>query len=411
MDRQKIFDGLLDTFEAINDEMTQHQDNEFRQSENFKPFFARLLAMGELLREMNETFEDIELEPSAFEKITRTISDLRNDLFTQKELEILNSKEPSKILDLLINTSGLRSYSIMQDYKSILSDMNEEINLNLIKLVYRAVAEKFITVRNYFVALASIELTLEFNPDSAEDYLRQGEIFKNLTLYDDAIEAYEKALKLDPHHKEAQFSLDQVIAIKESKDLATALQPLSSQQKIIDAYENRIKEIEDRLKWLREKSQQFQIGLFITLIMIWLGLYWLTYPQDSASQQVSYFLLILSISSTTLLLVSPVIWTIRRLHHDMKIERIVMEDIIRKRDILLLRLLHSGTPHSPEAREMVAKNSNLVIAHNVDRGTADILQELYSNKPAKAGDDSSANSQNTRLLSAIERLLGRQSQN
>ena len=181
MDKQEIFDGLLDSFEAINDEMAQHQDNEFRQSENFKPFFARLLAMGELLREMNETFEDIELEPSAFEKIIRTISDLRNDLFTKKELEILNSNEPSKILDLLINTSGLRSYSIMQDYKKILRGMNEEIDLNLIKLVYRAVAEEFITVRYYFVALASIELTLEFNPDSAEDYLRQGDI-KNLTL-------------------------------------------------------------------------------------------------------------------------------------------------------------------------------------------------------------------------------------
>ena len=54
MDKQEIFDGLLDSFEAINDEMAQHQDNEFRQSENFKPFFARLLAMGELLREMDE---------------------------------------------------------------------------------------------------------------------------------------------------------------------------------------------------------------------------------------------------------------------------------------------------------------------------------------------------------------------
>ena len=156
--------------------------------------------------------------------------------------------------------------------------MNEEIDLNLIKLVYRAVAEEFITVRYYFVALASIELTLEFNPDSAEDYLRQGEKFKNLTLYGDAIEAYKKALTLDPHHKEAQFSLDQVIAIKESKDLATALQPLSSQQKIIDAYENRITEIEDRLKLLRKRSQQFQIGLFITLIMLWLCLFYLTYP-------------------------------------------------------------------------------------------------------------------------------------
>ena len=62
MDKQEIFDGLLDSFEAINDEMAQHQDNEFRQSENFKPFFARLLAMGELLREMDETFEDIKLE-------------------------------------------------------------------------------------------------------------------------------------------------------------------------------------------------------------------------------------------------------------------------------------------------------------------------------------------------------------
>ena len=97
MDKQEIFDGLLDSFEAINDEMAQHQDNEFRQSENFKPFFARLLAMGELLREMDETFEDIKLERRAFEKITRTISDLRNDLFTQTELKILNSNEPSKI--------------------------------------------------------------------------------------------------------------------------------------------------------------------------------------------------------------------------------------------------------------------------------------------------------------------------
>ena len=40
--------------------------------------------------------------------------------------------------------------------------MNEKIDLNLIKLVYRAVAEEFITVRYYFVALARIELTLEF---------------------------------------------------------------------------------------------------------------------------------------------------------------------------------------------------------------------------------------------------------
>ena len=73
--------------------------------------------MGELLREMDETFEDIKLERRAFEKITRNISDLRNDLFTQTELKILNSNEPSKILNLLINTSGLRSYSIMQNYK------------------------------------------------------------------------------------------------------------------------------------------------------------------------------------------------------------------------------------------------------------------------------------------------------
>ena len=128
-------------------------------------------------------------------------------------------------------------------------------------------------------------------------------------------------------------------------------------------------------------------------------------------QQVSYFLLILSISSTILLLASPFIWTIRRLHHDMKIERIVMEDTIRKRDIMLLRLLHSGNSNTDRAREMIDRNSHLVIAHNAERGTADILQELYSNKPAKAGDDSSTNSQNTRLLSAIEKITGRQSQN
>ena len=87
-----------------------------------------------------------------------------------------------------------------------------------------------------------------------------------------------------------------------------------------------------------------------------------------------------------------------------------MEDTIRKRDIMLLRLLHSGNPDSPEAIEMIAKKSHLVLAHNADRGTANILQELYSNKSASTGDDSSSNSQLARLLSAIERLLGRQSQ-
>ena len=88
-----------------------------------------------------------------------------------------------------------------------------------------------------------------------------------------------------------------------------------------------------------------------------------------------------------------------------------MEDTIRKRDILLLRLLHSGKANTNRARALIAKNSRLVINHNAERGTADILQELYSNKPAKAGDDTSANSQNTRLLSAIEKITGRQSQN
>ena len=127
-------------------------------------------------------------------------------------------------------------------------------------------------------------------------------------------------------------------------------------------------------------------------------------------EPLSHFILICSASSTTLLLVSPLFWATRRLHHDMKIERTVLEDIIRKRDILLLRLLNSGNPNSPQAREMIDRNSRLVIAHYAERGTANILQELYSNKPTKAGEDSSANSQLVRLLSAIERLLG-QSQN
>ena len=48
----------------------------------------------------------------------------------------------------------------------------------------------------------------------------------------------------------------------------------------------------------------------------------------------------------------------------MKIERIVLEDTYRKCDIMLLRLLHSGNPDSPEAIEMIAKNSHLVLAHN-----------------------------------------------
>ena len=85
----------------------------------------------------------------------------------------------------------------MQNYKKTLSDMNEKIDLNLIKLVYRAVAEEFITVRYYFVALASIELTLEYNPESAEDYRRQGEVFRMIMLFEEAMTCFDKAIELN----------------------------------------------------------------------------------------------------------------------------------------------------------------------------------------------------------------------
>jgi len=424
MDRQDIFNGLLDEFrrsELINKNYQLRKDG---LAEHDASTLSRLLAIGELVLDMRDTFQEITLL-SEEKQITLTVKKLRKLVFSQEEMKIFGKKQKWDTWDLIQNMACPQNISFVIQLKTY-NPIDNRILSEEFPLFYTKVAEEFFKSKDYFTALASIVLSLKYNIGHAESHFKKGQVLETLIRYDEAIDAYKDALKFNPELLSAQRNLDNLIAIKEAKeftslednfvtlklklenlqaDLTTAIQPLSSQQNITDAYENRIKEIEERLEWLRKKSQQFQIGLFITLIMIWLGLYWLTYPQDSASQQVSYFLFILSISSTTLLLATPAIWFVRRLHHDMKIERIVMEDIISKRDILLLRLLHSGTPHSPEAREMVAKNSHLVIAHNVDRGTADILQELYTNKPAKAGDDTSSSSHISQLVSAIEKLV------
>jgi len=325
----------------------------------------------------------------------------------------------------MTKTAVPQSISFAKKYRSHRREQGAAALRDKIPRAYILVSDFFARAGNYFSALASIELALECNPERAETNYKKGEIFRTLARYDEAIVFFETATNLKSNYLLAESAKKEAEALNYIHNIAGNIH---DNEQIIKEIETRISKSTSRLTLLRIFGVCSQIALLFTLILIWTFLYSLVYIGDplklflnlvesvssvsalnvtrtSLSNPLPDFLLIVSISSATLLLVWPIIWITRHLHYDMKIERIVLEDIIRKRDILLLRLLHSGNPNSPQAREMIDRNSHLVIAHNAERGTADILQGLYSNKSAKAGDDSSSNSHISQLVSAIKMLI------
>jgi len=96
------------------------------------------------------------------------------------------------------------------------------------------------------------------------------------------------------------------------------------------------------------------------------------------------FLQLLSFSFSVIFLSSPFIWRLRRVNHDIRVERHALEDFRRKWIMLLLRVAQGD-------EAMRNQQTADIIQHFDKRGTPEVLNHLYHPRhahPRPADDDS-----------------------
>lgn len=366
MDRQKIFDGLLKEFRNRHNDLYQLSD---RAHSAYRKFFARLLAKSELLLFMKESFHEINVDHSDADYLLDSFDDIFEIVFSDlKKLEIRKGTDLGLLKRELANTEVPQFISFAIRIKHLSKDGDEFIDV-VIPAFYEFVSDEFIDIQDYVVALASIELAIACNTERAESHYKRGEIFNKLTDYKEAISSFEKAINLKPDYILARSAKDNAEALLTINKYAAALGDAKELSKRLQ------RENWNSQFWLwilRVFNFAMLTILFFLTFATWLLLYDMVfngaaplealsnlfenfpadslpkYSQKSSIDLVSHFLSIISISSATLLLVSPVIWAIRRIHHDMKIERIAIEDKSRKNVLLLSRDLFAGDRDSDE---------------------------------------------------------------
>lgn len=186
--------------------------------------------------------------------------------------------------------------------------------------------------------------------------------------------------------------------------------------KIIKRYEAFARESGQRLNKLRRWSRYTLISLIFLLWIIWMAVYLgpanildalfcdtdacslLDKLNSSGSENEAWFTLAYSVSTTatTLLLISPVLYLLRRFHHDMRIERAAREDHRRKMTLLDLRLIRD---------EDGDKKTMKVMDHFDQHGTPEVLMNAYGGKSSARRDDRFIE----KLAQRIADLLAKQS--
>ena len=269
-------------------------------------------------------------------------------------------------------------------------------------------------LEDYQGAVADYDEAIRLKPDYAFAFHNRGNAKRNLEDYHGAIADYDEAIRLKPDFAEAIHNRAVTLAQLEAKQKAeetkekienTYKENFAQFQNPIEIskrFESHISESKRRLRHLRRLNTATFIFLFLLLPSLWIilriHLKSIGPTGCSAEDCSSYseFLLILSITLTTSFLASPLFYFLRRIHHDMRVERAMLEDFRRKWTMLNLRLLE---------RDMVAQNTAIVMDHFDQHGTPEVLAEAYAGKSSARRDDRFIE----KLAQRIADLLAKQS--
>lgn len=237
----------------------------------------------------------------------------------------------------------------------------------------------------YDNAFVNFNRAIELNSVHEEAYNARGNVYAEKGQYDRAIADYDKAIKLTPDNVDFHHNRALAIGKKAAKETEERLKQsyeeqlasISNPVEINKFFEEEIANSKIRLDKLREEGKEVGETLWRKLGAVWVfsfgafaGLKVLNpLPIDTI------FLQLLSFSFSVIFLSSPFIWHLRRVNHDIRVERHALEDFRRKWIMLLLRVAQGD-------EAMRNQQTADIIQHFDKRGTPEVLNRLYHPKYA-----------------------------
>ncbi len=298
------------------------------------------------------------------------------------------------------------SYAEQKQYERSIKDYNQAIEIRPdYAEAYNNRGNSYADLEQYERAIKDFDKAIKINSEYAEAYNNRGNSYLGLEEYEQAIADYDKAIELNPenvgaYHNQAltigrQEAEKATQTIKESYE--ERLSSITTPDEIDKFYEGEISSSTDRLEGLRAKGETASKDLWLKVSLAWLAPF-LVYLGLIFCEKIpvenSLFQL-LSVSLSALFLSTPFFWHLKRLNHDIRVERHALEDFRRK--WLLFRLL--GAQPDEELRRQYSVQ---IIEHLDKRGTPEVLNKLYHPKQAHAQD--SQRDSREGLLTSLPRI-------
>ena len=282
---------------------------------------------------------------------------------------------------------------------------NAEIFTNDLATAYGNRGRAYNHKGEYDRAIDDFSKVIEIDPDDAEAYYNRGLAYAHKGEYDRAIADFNKAIELNPNDVAAYHNRALAIGrqaaketeerlIQEAKETEERLKQSHEEQlasisdpaKINKIFEEEIETSKNRLGKLRVEGKNIGENLWWKLVAVWgicFGVFALLKTLNLLPID-TIFLQLLSFSFSVIFISSPFIWRLRRVNHDIRVERHALEDFRRKHIMLLLRVAQGDTA-------MRNQQTADIVQHFDKRGTPEVLNHLYHPRhahPSPADDDS-----------------------
>ena len=312
--------------------------------------------------------------------------------------------EPNNIIAL--NNRGV-AYKEKDEHDTAIIDYTQAIELKPDYVdAYINHGNSFVNKHDFERAIADFDKAIKLEPVNAGAFNNRGKAYAEKGKFDKAIADFDRAIEFKPDLSTAYHNRAMVIGLKVAKETEERLKQSYEEQlasisnpiEINKFFEEEIANSKIRLDELREEGKTVGETLWRKLGLVWvfsfgafagLKVYNLL-PIDTI------FLQLLSFSFSVIFLSSPFIWHLRRVNHDIRVERHALEDFRRKWIMLLLRVAQGD-------EAMRNQQTADIIQHFDKRGTPEVLNRLYHPKYAYSHKNNSKDEGDDEAL--LERLV------
>jgi len=127
-------------------------------------------------------------------------------IFDYEFTNIQKKESNTAILNNVINKEGKNKSTVIEENLNNKENKDKSNSIESYLNNYEN-AQAFYYAKSYAKALISVKNAIEFNPEVAQGYKLQGTILYTLGRYDEALDAWKKALKLNPKLEDVKKSI------------------------------------------------------------------------------------------------------------------------------------------------------------------------------------------------------------